>query len=118
MLQYDGATGAFVNAFVTAGSGLTLPTFMVLGPDGNLYVAGLFTNQVLRYNGASGAFIDVFAGSGGLNLPFGLLFFPDPTPTLSEWGQILMVGVLVASGVWVLRRRRLASAASSTRRGA
>lgn len=31
---------------------------------------------------------------------------PVPAPALSEWGQILMAGLLVATGVWRLRRRR------------
>lgn len=31
-------------------------TDLTLWPDGNLYVASLGTNQVLRYNGTTGAF--------------------------------------------------------------
>jgi hypothetical protein len=29
-----------------------------------------------------------------------------PAPALGEWGQILMAGLLVAGGVWTMRRRR------------
>ena len=33
-MRYDGTTGAFIDAFVTAGSGgLGEPTFLVFGPD-------------------------------------------------------------------------------------
>ncbi len=80
VLRYNGATGAFIDAFVTQMSGgLALPEGLVFGPDGNLYVSSEFTNEVLRYNGATGAFIDAFvtAMSGGLNFPIGLVFGLD-----------------------------------------
>ena len=72
--------GSFIDAFVSAGSGgLNIPTELVFGPDGNLYVSSFGTDEVLRYNGATGAFINAFvvAGSGGLNQPRGLVFGPD-----------------------------------------
>ena len=83
VLRYDGATGAFVDAFVASGSGgLTSPTGQVFGPDGNLYVSSWNNHQVLRYNGATGAFLDAFvaAGSGGLNGPDFLVFAEQPQP--------------------------------------
>ena len=108
VLRYDGNTGGFQAVFVTAGSGgLSGPVGLVFGPDGNLYVASAGSNQVLRYNGTTGAFINAFVttGSGGLSLPVGLLFTTTAVPTLSEWIQILMVGFLIATGVWMMRRR-------------
>ena len=80
VLRYSDGTGAFIDAFVTAGSGgLTGPFGLVFGPDGHLYVASAATAQVLRYNGTTGAFVDTFvtAGSGGLSSPLGLVFGPD-----------------------------------------
>jgi hypothetical protein len=49
---------------------------MTFGPDGNLYVNSIQTDQVLRYNGTTGAFLDAFvsAESGGLNFPTFLIF--------------------------------------------
>ena len=79
VLRY-GQTGAFIDAFVPAGSGgLNGPSGLVFGPDGNLYVGSVFTNSVLRYDGTTGAFIDVFVppGSGGLAFPTVLVFGPD-----------------------------------------
>ena len=39
VLRYDGSTGAFLGAFVSAGSGgLDEPSGLAFGPDGNLYV--------------------------------------------------------------------------------
>ena len=72
VLRYDGSTGAFLGAFVSAGSGgLDDPTGLAFGPDGNLYVGSFFdrVDQVLRYDGATGAFLDAFvsAGSGGVD---------------------------------------------------
>jgi DNA-binding beta-propeller fold protein YncE len=44
-----------------------------------LYVASGNNNNVQRFNGTNGTFLDSFVptGTGGLNLPIGLLFGPD-----------------------------------------
>jgi len=81
VLRYNGNTGAYINTFVSQGSGgLAFSTAaLAFGPDGNLYVTSQSTNQVLQYNGSTGAFIEAFAsaGSGGLSSPIGLTFGPD-----------------------------------------
>ena len=106
MLRYSDG-GAFLNIFVTAGSGgLNFPVGLVFGPDGNLYVVGNPFKQVLRYNGTTGAFIDAFVttGSGGLSNPTLLIFQSSaPIPTLSEWGMIGMGALLTSLGVWAMR---------------
>src|SRR6266446_4750230 len=60
--RYSGQSGAFLNTFVSGGSGgLAAPWDMTFGPDGNLYVATDGpTSGVLRYNGSTGAFMDRF----------------------------------------------------------
>jgi len=82
VLRYNGTTGAYINTFVSQGSGgLAFGTEVGLafGPDRNLYVASSSTNQVLEYNGSTGVFIQAFvsAGSDGLSQPGGLRFGPD-----------------------------------------
>jgi len=84
VLRYDGTTGAPIGTgiFVSPGSaGLNGASGLTFGPDGNLYVTSVFTNEVLRYNGTTGAPIGtgvfVAAGSAGLDGPFGLTFGPD-----------------------------------------
>jgi DNA-binding beta-propeller fold protein YncE len=80
VLRYDRATGAFLGAFVAAGSGgLSAPQGLAFGPDGDLYVSSFLTNEVLRYDGQTGAFLNVFvaAGSGGLANPHSVAFGPD-----------------------------------------
>ena len=80
MLRYDGTTGQFMDVFVPADLlWLDAPRGLAFGPDGNLYVASLNTDDVLRYDGATGAILGAFvkAGSGGLDGPVGLLFGPD-----------------------------------------
>ena len=59
-----------------SGGGLNLTVAVVFGPDGNLYVSGSNSDNVVRYNGTTGAFIDEFipAGSGGLNGHHYILF--------------------------------------------
>ncbi|MCP3904707.1 MAG: DUF11 domain-containing protein, partial [Planctomycetes bacterium] len=73
-------TGDFIDTFVPAGSGgLSGPLGLTFGPDRNLYVSSIGTNEVLRYDDLTGNFIDAFvtAGSGGLASPVGLAFGPD-----------------------------------------
>jgi sugar lactone lactonase YvrE len=77
-------TGAF---FVSAGSGgLSGPSKVAFGPDGNLYVTDWDSFAVLRYDGTTGqplptsgnaGAVFVTAGSGGLNQPESLGFGPD-----------------------------------------
>ena len=69
--------------------GLEGPHGLVVGPDGNLYVANRFHRSVLRYDGQTGAFIDAFvpsAASGGLDIPIGLVFGPDGNLYVSSYG--------------------------------
>jgi sugar lactone lactonase YvrE len=78
VLQFNATTGAYIGVFVSAGSGgLSSPSYMTFGPDGNLYVAS--SNGVLRYNGTTGAFLGIFVanGSGGLSGATGIAFDPS-----------------------------------------
>lgn len=81
ILRYDGATGAFIGAFIQPNTnGLTneldYPVDMAIGPDGALYVTSQLNDRVLRFHATSGAFLGTFAaaGSGGLDGPSGLEF--------------------------------------------
>jgi streptogramin lyase len=80
VLQYDAATGVFLDKFVD-GAHLTSPRGIIFGPDGNLYVTdGDGPGRVVRYDGHTGAFLNEFvplAGNGGLTHPAGLVFGPS-----------------------------------------
>jgi len=94
ILRYDASSGAFVDQFVTPGSGGLLdPSRMAFGPGGHLYVTSSGSDEVLRYDGTTGAFVDAFvtAGSGGLDAPDGILFGPDANlyVTSSSDGSVL-----------------------------
>ena len=73
-----GADGSFLQQFAI-GDGIDYPVDPIIGPDGNLYLSGWNSDNVLRYNATTGAFIDTFvtAGSGGLSSAAGLAFGPD-----------------------------------------
>jgi DNA-binding beta-propeller fold protein YncE len=79
VLRYNGATGAFIDAFVPTGT-LTSARGVAFGPDGNLYVTNFGGGTVARFDGTTGTFIDDFvtAGRGGLSsLPRPLTFWRD-----------------------------------------
>jgi hypothetical protein len=104
VLRYNGITGAFMDDFVPTGSGgLSHPTGMVFGPDGqgdgklDLYVSSAGTNSILRYDGTTGAFLGAFvpSGSGGLDHPRGLVIGPD--------GNLYVVSGTLTGGDAVLR---------------
>jgi len=76
-LPVAGQSGA---DYVPTGSGgLSNPSALTFGPEGNLYVASASTNSILKYNGTTGAFESTFviSGSGGLSDPSGLTFGSD-----------------------------------------
>jgi hypothetical protein len=73
--RYDGTSGAFVSSFTVAA--LRRPWGLAFGPDSNLYVGGLTSNNVVRFT-PNGDYIDVFVpgGSGQLQNAYGMTFFP------------------------------------------
>jgi sugar lactone lactonase YvrE len=95
VLLYEGATGAFIRAFVAddpatmevnEAGGLEQPGGLAFDAAGNFYVSSSATNQVLRYD-PMGQFLGVFVTdnpvtqqideSGGLLSPRDLAFGPD-----------------------------------------
>ena len=96
--RFDADSGAFLNVFVSEGSGgLTIPFALRFGPDGSLYVASRAWQagggKILRYDGRTGAFQNVFVapGSGGLENPSDLIFAPNGDLYVSD-------GVFAAGG--------------------
>jgi streptogramin lyase len=79
ILRYDDKTGAFLDTFVSGGTnGLTVPNYMAIGPDGNLYVSEFAPNgSIRRYSPGTGDFIDIFAEGDGFSGVFGPQFGPD-----------------------------------------
>ena len=80
VLRYGGTTGAFIDEFITSGSGgLSIAENLQVGLDGNLYISSWDTGSVKRYDRTTGAFLGDFVPphSGGLNNPDQLVFGPD-----------------------------------------
>jgi DNA-binding beta-propeller fold protein YncE len=92
VLRYDGQTGAYLEIFISSGSGgLSMPTGLAFGPDGHVYVASFGSSKILRYDGHTGAFLDVFVptGTGGLARPQTPVFGPDGYLYVAGNGRIL-----------------------------
>jgi DNA-binding beta-propeller fold protein YncE len=81
VLEYDGATGDFVGAFVDAGGngGGAVDPWGLAFHEGRLYVASFHPSEVKAFDAATGAFLSTFvaSGSGGLDAPTALAFGPD-----------------------------------------
>jgi DNA-binding beta-propeller fold protein YncE len=77
VLRYD-LSGKYLGV-AAAGDGLEHPYQSIVGPDGNLYVAGQDNNAVLRYNGQTGESLGVFVSpsEGGLKAIRGIAFHPS-----------------------------------------
>jgi hypothetical protein len=114
VLRFDATTGAPAGVsgqpgdavFISSGSGgLTNPSTIVFGPDGNAYVSSSASssNAVLRYNSTTGAYIDAFvpSGSGGLDGPIGLAFRPDGYLYVVGWRSNSVLRYQAATGAYV-----------------
>ncbi|TAH36368.1 MAG: hypothetical protein EYC70_11230 [Planctomycetota bacterium] len=84
VLRYDAISGAFVDEFVwddpatgaDDNGSLNGPCGMEFGPDGQLYVTSVNSDEVLRFDGSSGDYLDtvVAAGANGVDAPTFLRF--------------------------------------------
>jgi hypothetical protein len=73
---YNGQTGAYVRTLISAADGLAQPWGVVFGPDGNLYVSGQSSNNVLRYDFTTNT-VNTFLPAGSVRRPDALAFGPD-----------------------------------------
>ncbi|GLQ93522.1 hypothetical protein [Dyella acidisoli] len=82
VLRYKQGTGEFMDAFIPAGSGgLSVPRAVRFsGPNSNLYIISLGTDQVLEFDRETGAFVRVVANGApyGLSTAKGLTLTPTP----------------------------------------
>lgn len=89
IVRFNGITGAFMDIFVTAGSGgLTGGRDLAFGPDGNIYATSSgASGGGLRFNGTTGAFMNAFVGPvSDLVLPRKLVFGPDGNLYVGNFG--------------------------------
>jgi hypothetical protein len=114
VLRFEATTGAPAGVsgqpgdavFIASGSGgLTNPSRIVFGHDGNAYVASTASssNAILRYNGTTGAFIDAFvpSGSGGLDGPIAMVFRPDGYLYVVGWRSNSVLRYQASNGAFV-----------------
>jgi len=91
LLQFNGTSGAFVNAFVDASGngGGAIDPYGFRFASGSLYVTSFFTDSVAVFSATSGAFIAtrVASGSGGLDEPTALAFAADGALLVASHGD-------------------------------
>jgi DNA-binding beta-propeller fold protein YncE len=84
---------------------------IVVGPDGDIYVASEESNMVLRFGGADGAFVSRFVSddprtrdideSGGLSGPGAVLFGPDDALYVSSFDSDAILRYDGATGAFI-----------------
>jgi hypothetical protein len=100
--RFDGTTGAYLGLFAS-GNGLNAPVGITQGPDGAIYVASEFSDQIKRFDLSTGNFIGDFIPSTTHQFPSYLAFTPYPVPEPTSLSLCcLAVGV---GGAIRLRRR-------------
>jgi hypothetical protein len=88
VMRYDTSGNPFPSASGAAGTAEFVPTGsggllhgrgLIFDLSGNLYVASIGNDRVLKYSGATGSSLGAFVapGSGGLDQPHSLTFGPD-----------------------------------------
>ena len=91
LLQFNGASGSFVNAFVDAAATAadrSIPTASA-SRRGALFVTSHFTDSVAVFSASTGAFVAtrVASGSGGLDEPTGIAFASDGSLLVASRGD-------------------------------
>jgi hypothetical protein len=83
-----------VSTFVSAGTGgLTAPSAIACGPDGNFYVADLAGAGILRFQAGNGAFLGTLVppGSGGLAAPREILVESSGNLLVSDFNNDMVL---------------------------
>lgn len=89
VLRYDGASGAFLDAFTAPRDGVLRDPQGLAFHNGSLFVGGWGSDNVVRYDGATGELTGefVFTGSGGLDNAVGMVFGPDDNLYVASWNS-------------------------------
>jgi sugar lactone lactonase YvrE len=85
LVEYDGSTGQYVQLI----DNVVTPRGIVVGPNGNLFVASANGHRVLEYDFDNGLQPTTFVAenSGGLRSPHGLTFGPDGNLYVTSFRQ-------------------------------
>jgi len=76
---YDARKGTYLGIMIRGRGELRGANGIAVGPDGDIYVAGQFSNNIVRYDGKTGRFKAVLdpENQAGIASPQGLNFGPD-----------------------------------------
>ncbi len=86
VFRFDGLTGNFLGEFISplgSGRGLFNPGELIIGPDGNLYIAARSGLDIRQFDGLTGDFLGIVARNLS---PSGLVLKPAavPDPTIDD----------------------------------
>ena len=88
VICYDTYSAGMLEQILPGSTPLSGPQGVAFGPDGNIYVACVGSNSVLRYDSSTRALLGAFVptNTGGLQSPTGIVFGPDGNLYVSSHG--------------------------------
>ncbi|HEX9942328.1 MAG TPA: IPTL-CTERM sorting domain-containing protein [Thermoanaerobaculia bacterium] len=105
IIRVDPVTGT--QTLLTSGGSLVNPFHLALDLNGDILVADFQADAVIRVNPTTGAQSIVSSGTGIFPAGIAIWKISTPIPTLSEWGMISLVLLLLSTGTVMMHRRSL-----------
>ncbi|NJL09421.1 MAG: hypothetical protein HC908_01950 [Calothrix sp. SM1_7_51] len=84
VFRYNADTGEFLGTFISSKGELDAPDGFAFGPDGNIYLSGYFSNNIVKYDGKTRESLGVFAS--GIDGPAELLFDREGNLLVNRFG--------------------------------